>query len=96
MRSTPVPSVLGTVSLNQSRNNETAMLYEIAPVFDVSARKPGDLPHEQPSLCIGAYGNGVDFYLIRDIVIDMLSQFGVQAKIVPGAEPYHHPAARPS
>lgn len=91
MRSTLVPSVLGTVSLNQSRNNETAMLYEIAPVFDVSARKPGDLPHEQPSLCIGAYGDGVDFYLIRDIVIDMLSQFGVQAKIVPGAEPYHHP-----
>ena len=91
MRSTLVPSMLGTVSLNQSRNNETAMLYEIAPVFDVSARKPGDLPHEQPSLCIGAYGNGVDFYLIRDIVIDMLSQFGVQAKIVPGAEPYHHP-----
>ena len=91
MRSTLVPSMLGTVSLNQSRNNETAMLYEIAPVFDVSARKPGDLPHEQPSLCIGAYGDGVDFYLIRDIVIDMLSQFGVQAKIVPGAEPYHHP-----
>ena len=70
---------------------EETKLYEIAPVFDVSARKPGDLPHEQPSLCIGAYGDGVDFYLIRDIVIDMLSQFGVQAKIVPGAEPYHHP-----
>ncbi|MFR5794968.1 MAG: phenylalanine--tRNA ligase subunit beta [Christensenellales bacterium] len=80
MRSTLVPSMLGTVSLNQNRNNETAMLYEIAPVFDVSARKPGDLPHEQPSLCIGAYGDGVDFYLIRDIVIDMLSQFGVQAR----------------
>ena len=91
MRSTLVPSVLGTVSLNQSRNNETAMLYEIAPVFDVTERKPGDLPHEQPSLCIGAYGDGVDFYLIRDIVIDMLSQFGVEVKIVPGAEPYQHP-----
>ena len=36
MRSTLVPSVLGTISLNQNRNNENAMLYEIAPVFDVT------------------------------------------------------------
>ena len=91
MRSTLVPSVLNTVSLNQNRNNETAMLYEIAPVFDVSERKAGDLPHEQPSLCIGAYGKNVDFYLIRDIVMDMLAQFGLHGDIIPGAEPYHHP-----
>lgn len=91
MRSTLVPSILNTVSLNQNRNNETAMLYEIAPVFDVSERKAGDLPHEQPSLCIGAYGKNVDFYLIRDIVMDMLAQFGLHGDIIPGAEPYHHP-----
>ena len=91
MRSTLVPSVLGTISLNQSRNNETAMLYEIAPVFDMTEYKPGELPHEQPMLCIGAYGPKVDFYLIRDIVMDMLERFGVVCEIVPGAEPYHHP-----
>ena len=85
MRSTLVPSVLGTISLNQNRNNENAMLYEIAPVFDVTERKPGDLPHEQPSLCIGAYGDGVDFYLIRDIVMDMLAQFGVMVQVMPVA-----------
>jgi len=91
MRSTLVPSVLGTVSLNQSRNNETAMLYEISPVFDMSAYQPGELPHEQPMLCIGAYGPEVDFYRIRDIVLDMLARFGVSCEIIPGAEPYHHP-----
>lgn len=91
MRSTLVPSMLGTLALNQSRNNESAMLYEIAPVFDVSARRSGELPHEQPALCIGAYGASVDFYVVRDIVLDMLSRFGVKCDIVPGAEPYHHP-----
>ncbi len=91
MRSTLVPSVLGTVSLNQSRNNETAMLYEISPIFDMSSYKQGELPHEQPMLCIGAYGQKVDFYLVRDIVLDMLARFGVACEIVPGAEPYHHP-----
>lgn len=91
MRSTLVPSVLGTVALNQNRNNEAAMLYEIAPIFDITERKPGELPHEQSMLCIGAYGPKVDFYLVRDIVLDMLSRFGVSCEIVPGAEPYHHP-----
>ena len=91
MRSSLVPSVLGTVSLNQNRNNETAMLYEISPVFMNAHRKEGELPHEQPMLCIGAYGPKVDFYLIRDIVLDMLARFGVACEVVPGAEPYHHP-----
>jgi len=91
MRSTLVPSVLGTVSLNQNRNNESAMLYEISPVFDMSEYKLGELPHEQPMLCIGAYGPEVDFYRVRDIVLDMLARFGVSCEIVPGAEPYHHP-----
>ena len=91
MRSTLVPSMLGTVSLNQSRNNDAAMLYEIAPVFDMTDYKQGELPHEQPTLCIGAYGPDVDFYLVRDIVLDMLARFGVECDVVPGAEPYHHP-----
>lgn len=91
MRSTLVPSMLTTLALNQSRNNAEAMLYEQAPVFDATNRKPGELPIERPSLCIGAYGDSVDFYLIRDIVLDMLARFGVQAEIVPGAQPYHHP-----
>lgn len=91
MRSTLVPSVLGTVALNQNRNNETAMLYEVSSVFNNSSRKEGELPHEQPMLCIGAYGPKVDFYLIRDIVLDMFARFGVDCEIIPGAQPYHHP-----
>ena len=91
MRTTLVPSVLGCIALNQNRNNETAMLYEISPVFDVTGRKAGELPHERSTLCIGAYGEQVDFYLVRDIVLDMLDRFGVTCTIVPGAEPYHHP-----
>ena len=91
MRSTLVPSVLSTIALNQNRNNETAMLYEISPVFDVNGRKEGELPHERSTLCIGAYGAQVDFYLVRDLVLDMLDRFGVTCEIVPGAEPYHHP-----
>jgi len=91
MRSTLVPSVLGTLALNQNRNNEAAMLYEIAPIFDINARTKEGLPTEYSMLCIGGYGAKVDFYLVRDVVLDMLSRFGVFCDIVPGAQPYHHP-----
>lgn len=91
MRTTLVPGMLSTIALNQNRNNAAAMLYEIAPVFDVSERKPGEQPHEKPMMCIGAYGESVDFYTVRDIVVDLLAEFGVMADVVPGAQPYHHP-----
>ena len=91
MRSTLVPSVLGTISLNQSHNNETAMLYEIAPVFDINERKDGELPKEHSMLCVGAYGAQVDFYFVRDVIMDMLARFGVECTVIPGSEPYHHP-----
>lgn len=91
MRSSLVPSMLETIALNQNRNNDAAMLYEIAPVFDVNEKTTENLPTEHSMLCVGAYGAKVDFYLVRDIVLDMLSRFGVHCEIVPGAELYHHP-----
>ena len=91
MRSTLIPSMLGTISLNQNRNNETAMLYEIGPDFDEFNRKPGELPAEIPTLSIGAYGEGVDFFLVRDVVLDLLDAFGVKGEVVRGKENFLHP-----
>ena len=91
MRTTLIPSMLGTVSLNQSRNNDRAMLYEMAPVFDEYNRKAGELPQEIQTLAIGAYGEGVDFFLVRDTVQDLLGAFGIETEIVRGKENYLHP-----
>ncbi|MBQ8095194.1 MAG: phenylalanine--tRNA ligase subunit beta, partial [Clostridia bacterium] len=91
MRSTLLPSMLGTLSLNQNRNNDEAMLYEIAPIFDEYNRKTGELPSEIPTLAIGAYGDKVDFFLIRDIVIDLLASFGLHGDVIRGHENYLHP-----
>lgn len=91
MRSTLVPSMLQTLALNQNRGNEQAMLYEIAPVFDASARTGEGLPDEHWMLSIGAYGSQIDFYAVRNAVTEMLRQFGIACEIEPAAEPYHHP-----
>ncbi len=91
MRTTLVPDMLKTLSLNQNRNTPRAMLFEKAPVFDANGRKDGELPKEIPMLCGGAYGDPDDFYHIRDMILDVLRQFGVEAGIQKVAEPYHHP-----
>ena len=90
MRSTLVPSVLGTMALNQNRSNESALLYEIAPIFEKPAEGE-QLPHEKPTLCVGGYGQGTDFFAVRDIILDLLAQFGIAVKLERAKETYAHP-----
>ncbi|GHU79243.1 phenylalanine--tRNA ligase beta subunit [Clostridia bacterium] len=95
MRSTLVPSMLTALALNQSRKLEEALLYEAAAVFetvhDGEPRKPGDLPWERQTLCIGAYGAGNDFYRIRGIVEALLASVGIKTRVESGADNYYHP-----
>jgi len=91
MRASLAPSMLGMLALNASRGNERAALFEVAPVFDTSARKPGELPNENWTLCVGGYGPGMDFYQLRDVFTELLRQFGVSFRIDVGGQPYHHP-----
>ncbi|MCL2811891.1 MAG: phenylalanine--tRNA ligase subunit beta [Clostridia bacterium] len=91
MRASLAPSMLGMLALNFSRGNDRAALFEVAPVFDTSARKPGELPNENWTLCVGGYGAAMDFYQLRDVLTELLRQFGVACRIVVGGQPYHHP-----
>ena len=91
MRSTLIPSMLETIALNQNRNNESALLYEVAPVFDEYHRKPGELPEEIPTLCLGSYGENSSFYQLRDTICDLLALFGIRCEIERGKETYLHP-----
>lgn len=91
MRSTLVPSVLTTVALNQNRGNESGIVFEDAPIYDVSEREVGELPKERPNLCIAAFGEENDFYTLRGMVEELLRQFGIATKVVPGADCYYHP-----
>ncbi|MCL2544869.1 MAG: phenylalanine--tRNA ligase subunit beta [Clostridia bacterium] len=91
MRASMAPSMLGMLALNFSRGNEQAALFEVAPVFDIGARKSGELPGENWTLCVGGYGPGLDFYQLRDMLTELLRQFGVPCRVAVGGEPYHHP-----
>ncbi len=91
MRASLAPSLLTALAFNQSHNNAAAWLYEIAPVFDITGKRPDELPHERWTLCMGGYGPMGDFYSIRGALTQLLSQFGLTARVEVGGEPYHHP-----
>lgn len=91
MRSSLVPSMFNVLSFNHNHSNAEALLFETAPVFDNMERKAGELPQENWMLCVGAYGDTLDFYHLRSVVIELFRQFGIEASIEIGGEPYHHP-----
>lgn len=91
MRSSLAPGMLQTLALNMNRGNEFARLYEIAAVFDGTRPTAEGLPTETPTLCVGLYGGGADFYTIRGVMQSLLAQMGIKTIVEPGGENYHHP-----
>ncbi len=91
MRPSLAPGMLQTLALNMNRGNDSAYLYEIAAVFDGNQITAEKLPTETPTLCLGMYGAGADFYALRGVVQSLLTGLGIKAEIVPGGESYHHP-----
>ena len=93
MRTTLVPSMLNTVAANLNRGNTDGKLFELSKVF-VPAAQEGELPAEKTTLCVGCFGEGVDFYTVKNIVVWLLAKFGVTATIEAAGDAYYHPGRK--
>ena len=105
MRTLSAPGMLNTLSLNFSRRNESAWLYEIGRVylpkkelipFDKAKDPKGtaNLPQEISVISIGMYGAEADFYTLKGVVETVLETAGIldQTVLKPSqAQPYLHP-----
>ena len=91
MRTTLAPDMLRILSGNYTRGNEVAMLYEFGTLFDGTRRTEEGLFVESPTLILGAYGKGLDFFSIRGAVETLCALEGVSVKVDPGADCYYHP-----
>jgi len=93
MRTTLIPSVLEVLSRNFNRRIDDCRVFEIANVYIPKSTSADELPDEVPTLVIGEYGEGVDYYTIKGQVEVLLDVFGVMPKIkfVPGTHPSFHP-----
>lgn len=73
MRTTLLPSVLESLSLNYNRRNQRAALYEIGRTY---LPKESGLPDEQDLLAIGLYG-GYDYYDLKGMIEEILHNIGM-------------------
>lgn len=70
MRTTTLPSMLETLSLNYKNRNAAVALYEIGKEYLPTA--PDKLPEEPDRLTIGMYGDDADFFTLKGMVETIL------------------------
>jgi len=102
LRTTLVPSILGVVRSNRSRQVERVRVFELGPSFH--PRAEGELPEERQEL-VAAIAGGVDglwekgapvpiFFELKGAAEQLLDELGLAARFTPGADaPWWHPAA---
>lgn len=76
MRTTPMPSMMEVLSRNYKNRNESAALYEIAMEYISNGTE--ELPDEIQKICIGAYSDEYNFYVIKGIVWEILRKCGLE------------------
>lgn len=75
MRTTTLPSMLETLSLNYKNRNAAVALYEIGKEYLPTA--PDKLPEEPDRLTIGMYGDDADFFTLKGMVKTILETAGL-------------------
>lgn len=75
MRTTTLPSMLETLSLNYKNRNAAVALYEIGKEYLPTA--PDKLPEEPDRLTIGMYGDDADFFSLKGMVETILETAGL-------------------
>ena len=73
MRTTTLPSMLETLSLNYKNRNAAVALYEIGKEYLPTA--PDKLPEEPDRLTIGMYGDDADFFTLKGMVETILDRW---------------------
>ncbi|MBR0062636.1 MAG: phenylalanine--tRNA ligase subunit beta, partial [Oscillospiraceae bacterium] len=79
MRTTALPSMLGTLARNDAKGNADVKLYEIAKIYLKPAEKRADRYADEPKvLTLGAYGEGMDFFKFKGAVEAILSALRIE------------------
>lgn len=77
MRTTTIPEMLKTLSINSSRSIPEAALFELAFVYLPVEGK--ELADEKETLTIGMYGESYDYFVIKGVMEQLLAAMGIKA-----------------
>ncbi|MDP4093664.1 MAG: phenylalanine--tRNA ligase subunit beta [Bacillota bacterium] len=76
MRTTTLPEMLETISINYNRRIEEGRFFDLAHVYLPKDTNAGELPEEKPVLTLGMYGN-IDFYEIKGVLEELMDNLGI-------------------
>ena len=91
MRTQLTTSMLTVLSTNFSRKLPAVRFFEVGKRFIPHALPLTEQPDELPTLSIGLYGEGEDFFTLKGIVERLCDAFGARPSYAASAEPYLHP-----
>ena len=74
MRTTTIPLMMATLSINYNKKNKDVKLFDISRIYqDVEGNiEKGGVPQEDHILTIGMYGKDEDFYTLKGLVENVL------------------------
>jgi len=90
MRTTLTHSMLETLAYNLTHFNKEAALFELARAYLPKSLPLEELPFEEERLCIGMYGDGVDFFSLKSAVEEGLDALRLTAEYKRSDRPYLH------
>lgn len=91
MRTTLTHSMIETLVYNATHFNKAAKLFEIANVYLPKSLPLEELPDEEQRLCIGMYGEDVDFFTLKGALERTFGALHLDVKYVRSNRPYLHP-----
>lgn len=78
MRTVLTPNMMDVLAKNYSRNLEEVKAFEIGNTFMENPISPDRLPDEDYALCIGMYGKGTDFFTLKGVIEELLTNLGIR------------------
>ncbi|MBK5253454.1 MAG: phenylalanine--tRNA ligase subunit beta [Peptostreptococcaceae bacterium] len=78
MRTILTPNMMEVLSRNYSRKIGKVSAFEIGNTFIKNFIDPNGLPDENYSICLGMYGDDVDFFSLKGATKELLSLLGIE------------------
>ena len=97
MRTQSLNAILTSLSLNYNRRNPDVRLYDLSNIYIPKSLPLTELPEEREQLTLGAYGEGMDFYVMKGVIEELFEHIGMQEKVhyEPACDrPYLHPGRK--
>ena len=79
MRPTTVPSMMQILANNVNKKNQEVKLFDISRNYkNINGEvEKGEVPLQEEILTIGMYGEGIDFYVLKGMIENVLETIGV-------------------